>query len=265
MTSSDSSSSVRVVSSPGSRETSRCDPEVGSSGASSGPPSPVDARVPRDLEVMKSDHDLDTTVTEGSLVVIRERYSIPIEYGLHVPQPGQRPYNFDTPGMCISFGGLGSTGRHTRSQRLPVLIRGGNRPGRQTEGNSFLFTCDQGDARALVNRIDLRELRWMPKVTSDKVPPTHPTVREVGASPAREAPKASLKRLVVTPTEQAEDAARRHKKVKVLTRRHKSHLDEGESHSRSKSKEPATPSKEPRRPPSPRRGALHRPTSVRGR
>ncbi|RRT49309.1 hypothetical protein B296_00039651 [Ensete ventricosum] len=88
MTSSDSSSSVRVVSSPGSEETSLCDPEVGSSGASSGPPSPVDARVLRDLEVMKSDHDLDTTMTEGSLVVIRERYSIPIEYELHVPQPG---------------------------------------------------------------------------------------------------------------------------------------------------------------------------------
>ncbi|RZS22235.1 hypothetical protein BHM03_00054978 [Ensete ventricosum] len=91
MTSSDSSSSVRVVSSPGSGEASRCDPEVGSSRASSGPPSPVDVRVLRDLEVMKADHDLDTAVTEGSLAVIRERYSIPVEYELHVPQPGQRP------------------------------------------------------------------------------------------------------------------------------------------------------------------------------
>ncbi|RWW29104.1 hypothetical protein GW17_00006382, partial [Ensete ventricosum] len=97
MTSSDSSSSVRVVSPPGSGETSRCDPEVGSSGASSGPPSPVDARVLRDLEVMMSDHDLDTAVTEGSLAAIRERYSIPIEYGLHVPQSGQRPYSLDAP------------------------------------------------------------------------------------------------------------------------------------------------------------------------
>ncbi|RRT39770.1 hypothetical protein B296_00052275 [Ensete ventricosum] len=85
MTSLDSSSSVRVVSPPGSGETSRCYLEVGSSGASSGPSSPVDARVLRDLEVMKSDHDLDTTVTEGSLAVIRERYSIPIEYELHIP------------------------------------------------------------------------------------------------------------------------------------------------------------------------------------
>ncbi|RRT65424.1 hypothetical protein B296_00027876 [Ensete ventricosum] len=88
MTSSDSSTSVRVVSPSGSGETSRSDPEVGSSGASSEPPSPVDARVQRDLEVMMSDHDLDMAVTEGSLAVIRERYNIPTEYGLHVPEPG---------------------------------------------------------------------------------------------------------------------------------------------------------------------------------
>ncbi|RWV93080.1 hypothetical protein GW17_00044486 [Ensete ventricosum] len=106
MTSSDSSSSIRVVSSLRSGEASQCDPEVGSSGASSGPPSPVDARVLRDLEVMKVDHDLNTTVIEGSLAVIRERYSIPIEYGLHVPQPGQRPYSSDAPGMCISVDAL---------------------------------------------------------------------------------------------------------------------------------------------------------------
>ncbi|RRT54627.1 hypothetical protein B296_00016935 [Ensete ventricosum] len=55
---------------------------------------------------MKSDHDLDMEVTEGSLVVIRERYSIPVEYGLHVPQPGQRPYSLDAPGMCISMDAL---------------------------------------------------------------------------------------------------------------------------------------------------------------
>ncbi|RWW40577.1 hypothetical protein BHE74_00053996 [Ensete ventricosum] len=85
---------------------SRCDPEVGSSGASFGPPSPVDVRVLRDLEDMKSDHDLDTSVTEGSLVVIRERYSIPVEYELHVSQPGQRPYSLDAPGMCISVDAL---------------------------------------------------------------------------------------------------------------------------------------------------------------
>ncbi|RWV82741.1 hypothetical protein GW17_00055731 [Ensete ventricosum] len=106
MTSSDSSTSVRVVSPPGSGETSLSDPEIDSSGASSEPPSSVDARVLRDLEVMMSDHDLDTAVTEGSLAAIRERYSIPAEYGLHVPEPGQRPYSLDVPGMCISVDAL---------------------------------------------------------------------------------------------------------------------------------------------------------------
>ncbi|RWV94025.1 hypothetical protein GW17_00043477 [Ensete ventricosum] len=60
----------------------------------------------RDLEVMKADHDLDTTMTEGSLAVIRERYNIPVEYGLHVPQPGQRPFSSDVPSMCISMDAL---------------------------------------------------------------------------------------------------------------------------------------------------------------
>ncbi|RWW75745.1 hypothetical protein BHE74_00016192 [Ensete ventricosum] len=106
MTSSDSSSSVKVISSPGLGGASRSDPEAGSSGAYSGPPSPVDARVLRDLEVMKADHDLDTTVTEGSITVIRGRYIIPTEFGLHVPQPEQRPYSSDTPGMCISMDAL---------------------------------------------------------------------------------------------------------------------------------------------------------------
>ncbi|RRT84621.1 hypothetical protein B296_00004694 [Ensete ventricosum] len=75
------------------------EPEASSSGASSGPSSPVDARVLRDLEVMKAGHDLDTAVTEGSLTAIRERYSIPTEYRLYVPQPEQCPYSSDVPGV----------------------------------------------------------------------------------------------------------------------------------------------------------------------
>ncbi|RRT38161.1 hypothetical protein B296_00052853 [Ensete ventricosum] len=69
--------------------------------------------------------------------------------------------------------------------------------------------------------------------------------REVDVSPVREAQKTSSKRLIDAPTEQADDPARRHKKVKVLTRRHKSRHDEGESRSHFKGKEPAAPSEEP--------------------
>ncbi|RZR98439.1 hypothetical protein BHM03_00027814 [Ensete ventricosum] len=72
MTSSDSSSNVGVVPSPGSGGTSPGGPEASSSGMSSGPPSLVDARILRDLDVMKACHDLDMAVIEESLVAIRE-------------------------------------------------------------------------------------------------------------------------------------------------------------------------------------------------
>ncbi|RZR71542.1 hypothetical protein BHM03_00005750 [Ensete ventricosum] len=280
MTSSDSSSSVRVVSPPGSGETSRCDPEVGSSGASFGPPSPVDARVLRDLEVMMSDHDLDTAVTEGSLAAIRERYSIPAEYVLHVPQPKQRPYSLDAPDMCISVDALeaglrgiasrSNTGCTFRSLGIapivwtlpacasrwmlwkPVSIWGfrldwsahpiGNASPYLSEEETVLvgrlkrilclLTCRSG-CKSDGSRQATREA---PKASSK---------RPVGASPVREAPKASSKRSIDAA---AEDAVTRHKKVKVLTRRHKSHLGERERRSRSKGKEPATPSEEPETP-----------------
>ncbi|RRT32982.1 hypothetical protein B296_00057265 [Ensete ventricosum] len=72
--------------------------------------------------------------------------------------------------------------------------------------------------------MDLDELHRMPKVSSGKAPPTRPAAWEVGASPTREAPKASSKRSVDAPTEQVDDAARRHKKVKVLTRSRRTHI-----------------------------------------
>ncbi|RRT36550.1 hypothetical protein B296_00027180 [Ensete ventricosum] len=253
MTSSDSSSSVRVVSSLGSGETSRCGPEVGSSGASSGPPSPVNARVLRDLEVMKSDHDLDTTVTEGSLAVIRERYSIPVEYELHVPQPGQRPYSLDALGMCISVDALKAGLWFPLHPLIEEYLRWWRISPSQVSPNSWRYLvvflgecrgagiiptrdlfmacfrlCKSRGGYYLIARVgfrvsgapsnnkcwnrdayhmDLGELRGMPKVASVKVPSTRPTAREVSASLAREAPKASLKRLIVTLTKQAEDAA----------------------------------------------------------
>ncbi|RZS25356.1 hypothetical protein BHM03_00058542 [Ensete ventricosum] len=342
MTSSDSSSSVRVVSPPGSGETSRCDPEVGSSGASSGPPSLVDVRVLRDLEVMKSDHDLDMAVTEGSLAAIRERYSIPTKYGLHVPQPGQRPYSLDAPGMCLSMDALEvglwfplhplieeclrwwrvspsqSRGSYYLIARVDFQVSGApsNNKGWKSRylyvsGPVWVFRLDWSahpignaspylseEETVLVGRLkeilsssraikEMAEL-WLVEgglnstfrgtnillysslsnclltcrsecrpdgsrgasrdAQGDKwqgpSDPAHPP-REVGASPAREAPKASLKRPVVSPPEQAEEAVRRQKKVKVLTRRHKSRPGEGESRSRSKGKEPAAPSEEP--------------------
>ncbi|RRT31912.1 hypothetical protein B296_00054504, partial [Ensete ventricosum] len=130
-----------------------------------------------------------------------------------------------------------------------------------------LWLVEAGLSPTSRDRMDLGKLRGMPKVTSGKVPPTRPIAREVGASPAREAPKASSKRPVDASAEQAADATRRHKKVKVLTRRHKSCLGEGESRSRSKGKEPAAPSEEPETPTGSKEGgaspAHHRPRSMK--
>ncbi|RWW62351.1 hypothetical protein BHE74_00030514 [Ensete ventricosum] len=96
------------------------------------------------------------------------------------------------------------------------------------------------------HRMDLGELRGMPKVSGGKAPSTRAVAlaREVSASPVRETPKASSKRPIDASTEQVDDPARRPKKVKVLTRRHKSRHGEGESRSCSKGKELAAPLKE---------------------
>ncbi|RRT36010.1 hypothetical protein B296_00040785 [Ensete ventricosum] len=168
------------------------------------------------MEVMKADHDLNMTVIDGSLAVIRGRYNIPVEYGLHAPRPGQRPYSSDAPGMCITVDALEA---------------------------GLWFPL-----HPLIEeyRMDLDDLRRMPKMSSGKAPSTHAAAlaQEVDVSPAREAPKTSSKRPIDAPTEQADDLAQRHKKVKVLMRRHKSRHGEGESRSHSMGKEPAAPSEE---------------------
>ncbi|RRT83423.1 hypothetical protein B296_00017726 [Ensete ventricosum] len=306
------------------------DPEASSSGASSGPPSPVDARVLRDLEVMKADHYLDMTMTEGSLAVIRGRYSIPVEYGLHVPQPEQRPYSSDAPDMCITVDameadlrfplhplieeclrwwrispsqvapnswrylvvflgecrGAGiiltrdlfmtcfrlckSRGGYYLTARVGFRVSGapsnnkgwkshylfvsglvwgfrldwsghpiGNAPPFLSEAEfvlvgrlkgilssscaikemTELWLVKAGLGLASRDRMYLGDLRGMPKISGGKAPSTLAAaqVREVGVSPAREAPKASSKRPIDAPTEQVDDLVRRHKKVKVLT------------------------------------------------
>ncbi|RRT63388.1 hypothetical protein B296_00012421 [Ensete ventricosum] len=87
----------------------------------------------------------------------------------------------------------------------------------------------------------------MPKVSRGKTSSVCAAVlaREIGVSPVKEASKTSSKRPTDTPTEQIDDSARRHKKVKILSRRHKSCHGEGGSRSHSKGKEPAAPVKEP--------------------
>ncbi|RWW48265.1 hypothetical protein BHE74_00045678 [Ensete ventricosum] len=346
MTSSYSSSSVRVVSSPRSGEASRCDPEVGSSGASSGPPSLVDARVLRDLEVMKADHDLDTAfgrtwhvhldgcsggrspisstfahrrvpkVVEGLpsqvapnswrylvvfLVECRGAGIIPTRnlFMAYFCLCKSRGDYYLTARVSFRVSGAPSNNKGWKSRYLfmsgpvwgfkldwsahlidnasPYLseeesVLVGRPKGILSSSCAIkemieLWLVEAGLSPTSRDRMDLSDLRGMPKVSGGNAPPARLATREVGTSPAREAPKATSKRPVDTPVEQVNDPTRRHKKVKVLTRRHKSHLNEGESRSRSKGKEPAAPSEEPDTPAESKEGGAspvhRRPRSIK--
>ncbi|KAJ8492395.1 hypothetical protein OPV22_014116 [Ensete ventricosum] len=201
------------------------EPEASSSGVSSGPPSPIDARVLRDLEVMKVGHDLDKVVTEGSLAAIREQDSILIEYRLYVPQLGQLPYSSDVSGVCISVDALEA------SLRFPL--------------HPIIEECIKW-WRISSNWMDLGNLRGMPKVLGGKTPAARSAASTQGVSeaPPTEAPRSSSKRSSDTSVP-SDDPSRRHKKVKILSRRHKSRHREGGSRSHSKGKEPAASVEEP--------------------
>ncbi|RWW55011.1 hypothetical protein BHE74_00038389 [Ensete ventricosum] len=109
----------------------------------------------------------------------------------------------------------------------------------------------------------------MPKMSSGKVLSTRAAAPawEVDVSLGREALKTSTKRPIDAPIGQADDPAWRHKKVKVLTRRHKSRHGDGESCSHSKDKKPAAPSEEPDMPVKSNEGGAspvhHRPRSIK--
>ncbi|RRT75503.1 hypothetical protein B296_00009486 [Ensete ventricosum] len=120
------------------------------------------------------------------------------------------------------LGGLGLTGQHTRlAMPLPPYL---------FEEEFVLVDRLKGILSSsrmikemielwLVNayRMDLDELRGMPKVSGGKAPSTRTATpaREVITSLVRETPKASSKRPIDASTEQVDDAARRLKKVKV--------------------------------------------------
>ncbi|RRT61305.1 hypothetical protein B296_00019932 [Ensete ventricosum] len=62
----------------------------------------MDAKSLSALEVMKSCHDFDSIVTEGSLAVVRVCYSISEDYALHASLPRQRPYSPSLLGFSVS-------------------------------------------------------------------------------------------------------------------------------------------------------------------
>ncbi|RZR79100.1 hypothetical protein BHM03_00004701 [Ensete ventricosum] len=63
--------------------------------------SPMDAKALQAHEVMKSCHDFDSIMTEGSLATIQAHYSVSDEYALHTSLPGQHPYSPYLHGFCV--------------------------------------------------------------------------------------------------------------------------------------------------------------------
>ncbi|RZS19784.1 hypothetical protein BHM03_00052220, partial [Ensete ventricosum] len=65
-----------------------------------------DVKALQALEVMKSCHDFDSTMSLESLAMVRKRFNIPNEYVLHAPGSGQRPYHPCLEGFNISIDAL---------------------------------------------------------------------------------------------------------------------------------------------------------------
>ncbi|RWW04192.1 hypothetical protein GW17_00032598 [Ensete ventricosum] len=107
------SSSVRVVEGPlgaakatGSRPRvvdPLGSPEVEVVSSSSRIMTPLDTKTLKALMVMRSCHDCDSIITVQHLAEVRECYSVPREYELHVPLHGQRPYDTFSDGFGLSI------------------------------------------------------------------------------------------------------------------------------------------------------------------
>ena len=75
-----------------------------------GPPSTLDEspdeEVARSLEALMWPHDIDSTVNEPLLEGLRERYCIPGDHTLGIPEPGQRAYDPIPKGFALSLDAL---------------------------------------------------------------------------------------------------------------------------------------------------------------
>ncbi|RWW50152.1 hypothetical protein BHE74_00043610 [Ensete ventricosum] len=81
-------------------------PEVKVLSSSSGGMTPMDAKAFAALRVMRSYYDCDSVVTAERLVEAQEHYSIPREYELHIPLPGQHRYDDFLSGFGLSIDAL---------------------------------------------------------------------------------------------------------------------------------------------------------------
>ncbi|RWW40731.1 hypothetical protein BHE74_00053821 [Ensete ventricosum] len=66
----------------------------------------IDSGTADALAAMRSNFDVDSTVTTRRLVEVRKNYFIPSEYELHAPLPGERPYDAFSSGLSLSTDAL---------------------------------------------------------------------------------------------------------------------------------------------------------------
>ncbi|RWV78369.1 hypothetical protein GW17_00060680, partial [Ensete ventricosum] len=95
-----------VISSQISMSSGSLGNQSGPQSSSSGVMVGADAKALQALEAIKSHHDFDSTVSLESLALIRKCFSIPNEYVLHAPGPGQRPYHSCPGGFSTSIDAL---------------------------------------------------------------------------------------------------------------------------------------------------------------
>ncbi|RWW62847.1 hypothetical protein BHE74_00030005 [Ensete ventricosum] len=109
-----------------------------------------------------------------------------------------------------------------------------------------LWLVEAGLSPTPRDRMDLDDLRGMLKMSGEKAPVARSaaSTQRIGGVPPTEVPKSSSKRPSGSPVP-SDDPSWRHKKVKILSRRHKSRRGEEGSRSHSKGKEPAEPVEEP--------------------
>ncbi|RWW78595.1 hypothetical protein BHE74_00013188 [Ensete ventricosum] len=107
--------------------------------SSSGGAAPVDSRAAEALAVLWSCFNVDSIMTTRRLVEVRKHYYIPLEYELHVPLPGERPYNAFPSGFSLSTDALETGLRFPLHPVIEACLEGWQISPSQMAPNSWCY------------------------------------------------------------------------------------------------------------------------------
>ncbi|RWV81936.1 hypothetical protein GW17_00056606 [Ensete ventricosum] len=94
------------------------------------------------LVVMQSFFNVDSIVTTRRLVEVRKNYFIPLEYELHIPLPGERPYNAFSCGFGLSTDALEAGLRFSLHPVIEVCLEQWRISPYQMAPNSWRFPTE---------------------------------------------------------------------------------------------------------------------------